>query len=393
MLQPGLIRLQGGRERDLFRPLCLGLIPLLFILLSADWAWAGTAWKEGGKFSVALGAAAQQEQGSADNPPLQAAILPLPAARKGPEAQAQAQPELAERAGEQAPQPPQNSSRQDVQQGVEARQPTETAELAAKSPTVAAQPPEGAGAAPVTRRDSGSNFAKQSRPEQIAPILLAEATQTKSSPGQPPQGAAANGDKAQQEAPRPSGVRLFGTVEFRGVLKNMPKWERVLEEERRSPSFDRDLSKVMRPAVFEQWKNMVQRVGKASTMEKLKAVNVFFNRWPYRIDRDVYGIEDYWATPYEFMKNSGDCEDYAMAKFFALKKLGVPVDSMRIVALIDKIRNIGHAVLVVYVDGDAYILDNLTDLVLSHERFKQYAPQYSVNEEYRWAHVMPSNKR
>ena len=44
----------------------------------------------------------------------------------------------------------------------------------------------------------------------------------------------------------------------------------------------------------------------------------------------------------------------------------------------------------VYLDGDAWILDNLSNAVLSHKRLSHYRPQFSVNEEYRWAHLTPS---
>ncbi len=198
---------------------------------------------------------------------------------------------------------------------------------------------------------------------------------------------------AESVAPPPTGIRLFGTVEFRGELKNMPKWQRVVAAENRSPTFNKDLSQFMRPALFKQWQELVERAKGLSEKEKLRAVNVFFNRWPYRTDMEIYKVEDYWATPAEFLKNSGDCEDYAITKFYALKKLGVAPEGMRVVALRDTIRNIGHAVLAVYTDNAAYILDNLTDMVMTHERFSQYAPQYSVNEIYRWAHVKPMQKR
>ena len=48
------------------------------------------------------------------------------------------------------------------------------------------------------------------------------------------------------------------------------------------------------------------------------------------------------------------------------------------------------AVTAVYLDGDAWILDNLSNAVLSHKRLSHYRPQFSVNEEYRWAHLTPS---
>src|SRR3546814_5921012 len=63
------------------------------------------------------------------------------------------------------------------------------------------------------------------------------------------------------------------------------------------------------------------------------------------------------------MKRSGDCEDYAIAKFFVLRDLGYTGEQLRIVILMDRIRRVGHAVLAVYALGDILILDSLTDLI------------------------------
>ena len=97
--------------------------------------------------------------------------------------------------------------------------------------------------------------------------------------------------------------------------------------------------------------------------------------------------QDYWEIPAEFLKKSGDCEDYSIIKYFTLKELGIAPESMRIVVVRDTIRNFAHAVLAVYVNGDAFILDNLSNSVLSHTKLRQYSPQYSVNEFGRWAHM------
>lgn len=186
------------------------------------------------------------------------------------------------------------------------------------------------------------------------------------------------------------GVRLFNTVAFRGPLKALPKWERVLRENRRNPVLQKQtVSGPDAPAGGrgEGWKSLAARAAGAPPMEKLRMVNAFFNRWPYRLDVEIYGVSDFWATPAEFMRHSGDCEDYAISKYFALRMLGFPADALRIVVLLDSIRGIGHAVLVVFLDAKAYVLDNLSDLVLTHDRYSHYRPQYSVNEEYRWAHI------
>lgn len=184
-------------------------------------------------------------------------------------------------------------------------------------------------------------------------------------------------------------IRLFGTVDFRGILKDLPKWERVLQAERHSPSFSSSGLACKSPSVQKRWLALKGRLEGASIMEKAKGVNRFFNQWPYKTDLMVWGVEDYWATPCEFVLKSGDCEDYAIAKYFALKELGVPVKTMRIAAVNDTIRGAGHAVLVLFLEKDAYVLDNLTNMVLSHEKLKHYRPVYTVNEEYLWRHVKP----
>lgn len=207
-----------------------------------------------------------------------------------------------------------------------------------------------------------------------------------------PAGTSRVAGKAPGAAEKKSSIRLFGTVEFRGELKNMPKWQRVVAAEQKSRTFDGDLSSLMRGSVHKQWLELMSRAKGMSDLEKAKAVTVFFNRWPYKTDQMVYNVPDYWATPREFILNSGDCEDYAITKFYALIKLGVDPESMRVVALKDAIRNLAHAVLVIYTNNDAYILDNLTDMTLTHARYTHYLPQYSINEVYRWAHVRPKKK-
>ncbi len=195
--------------------------------------------------------------------------------------------------------------------------------------------------------------------------------------------------KAEAPADKPKPIHLFGHVEFRGPLKNIPKWERVLKEEQKAPSYGAGNSTGMPEEVRKRWLPMREKLMGQPLMDQLKAVNNFFNQWPYKNDIANWGLEDYWATPKEFFKKSGDCEDYAIAKYYALRDLGVPTHKMRIVAVMETIRGIGHAVLVVFVDDKAYVLDSLSNLLLQHSRLTNYAPKFSVNEEFRWVHVKP----
>ncbi len=181
-------------------------------------------------------------------------------------------------------------------------------------------------------------------------------------------------------------LRLFNTVEFRGALKNLPKWKRVMDEEGKDQTFKSDAATKLK------WEELKAKAEGLSLKEKLKLVNNFFNRMPYRTDMEVWGVADYWEKPKEFIQKSGDCEDYSITKYYALRDLGLPASDMRIVILEDTIRNLAHAVLVVFGDGTAYVLDNVSNVIMTHDRLGHYKPQYSVNEEYRWAHVPIKNK-
>ncbi len=184
---------------------------------------------------------------------------------------------------------------------------------------------------------------------------------------------------------KPKTPRLFGSIEFRGPLKALPQWLRVQERHSKNDILTND----KKLNAGTTWSGLEAKVKGKSELDTIKIINSFWNQWPYKQDPSVYKAPDYWAIPDEFRRKSGDCEDYAIAKYFTLRKLGFPPEKLRIVVLKDTILKLAHAVLAVYIDGDIYILDNLSRNVLSHSRIRHYIPQYSVNEKNRWMHVMP----
>lgn len=186
----------------------------------------------------------------------------------------------------------------------------------------------------------------------------------------------------------PSGnFKLFGTVEIQRPLSTLPGWLDVLKRNQADPIFQaaRQLNRT------STWQQLQAKAAGQSELEQLRLINSFWNTWPYKEDKANWGKEDYWAIPAQFLKKSGDCEDYAIAKYFTLKELGIDPQKMRIVVLRDTIRRLAHAVLAVYLDDDVYVLDNLSNVVLSHRRLPNYSPQYSVNEYGRWAHMKPKS--
>lgn len=76
-----------------------------------------------------------------------------------------------------------------------------------------------------------------------------------------------------------------------------------------------------------RWQKLIRNNGGKSDKEKLELVNNFFNSkniTRYKSDIKHWKKKDYWATPIEFLQTGyGDCEDYALAKYFTLKALSV----------------------------------------------------------------------
>lgn len=190
---------------------------------------------------------------------------------------------------------------------------------------------------------------------------------------------------------RSAGAGLFGSLELKSSsLQALPQWRRVLASfAAERTAFERCLADptTCTNPTLKNWRRMVHSAANLAPRQQLTAVNEFFNRWPYRHDAELYGRREYWATPREFMSRSGDCEDYAIAKYFALRALGFGQEALRIVVLRDRIRGIGHAVLAVYLADDTLILDSLSNLIVSHSRYQHYVPQVSMNETTRWAHI------
>ena len=189
------------------------------------------------------------------------------------------------------------------------------------------------------------------------------------------------------------GKGLFRSHEFRSSLRALPGWSRVMaaaEGQVAEMSGCGNSGSVCSSAA-QSWQQIINQTRPLGAFSQLQKVNSYFNRWPYRLDIDVYGISDYWATPREFLQLSGDCEDYSITKYYALRTLGFDAKNLRIVMLKDTIRNISHAVLAVKLGEETYILDNLSDLVLPHGKYEHYVPQFSVNEFYRWAHISPGS--
>ena len=131
---------------------------------------------------------------------------------------------------------------------------------------------------------------------------------------------------------------------------------------------------------LESYRNLPPRA-------QLAKVNAWANDHPYRTDDANFGRPDYYATPLEFLERSGDCEDYVIFKYFALRALGFPEESLRVV-LVERIRDrAAHAVLAVSLDDGILVLDNATNRVAPQGAVKHYRPLASFTKTRAWIHL------
>lgn len=142
------------------------------------------------------------------------------------------------------------------------------------------------------------------------------------------------------------------------------------------------------------WQKMIDASANLNENSKLRSVNRFFNGLPSIRDIDHWGDENYWATPYELLAtNGGDCEDFAVAKYFTLKALGADDSKLRItyVRAYERGKNglsiTPHMVLAYFPSPEAepLILDNLMNEILPASRRKDLVPTYSFNAEGLWS--------
>ena len=151
-----------------------------------------------------------------------------------------------------------------------------------------------------------------------------------------------------------------------------------------------------------EWQSMVATARSLTdTMDKLRQVNEYFNhKIAFYDDTAVWGQSDYWATPAETLAmGRGDCEDFAIAKYFSLQLAGVPIEQLRIVYVKARIGGSrssiqqAHMVLVYYPapDAEPWVLDNLiTDLRLASQR-TDLTPVFSFNSQGIWTSISGSD--
>ncbi|NCO73489.1 MAG: transglutaminase [Shewanella vesiculosa] len=150
---------------------------------------------------------------------------------------------------------------------------------------------------------------------------------------------------------------------------------------------------------FSDWRDTISEGSTLSDMDRLHLANQFANRRiRFVSDNDHWQKSDYWATPLESLgSKGGDCEDFAIFKYFTLKAMGVDESKMRLMYVRALLINEPHMVLIYFENPKAMplVLDNLKTQILPASQRRDLKPVYSFNGQGLWlakAQGLGSNK-
>jgi len=94
-----------------------------------------------------------------------------------------------------------------------------------------------------------------------------------------------------------------------------------------------------------------------------------------------WGVADRWSAPLEtFTTRRGDCEDYAIAKYVALRTAGVAPQDIKLVVVRSTDISENHAVVAVRLDGAWVILDNRSLALVPDREMWRATPVFEIDE-------------
>ena len=151
------------------------------------------------------------------------------------------------------------------------------------------------------------------------------------------------------------------------------------------------------------YQTQLEKLAKLPQDEQLKRLNLYLNGLLSQYDDITNATPEHWATPKEFLRvGFGDCEDYALIKYYSLIRLGFDAKKLSLVIVKEKFRGGDHMVLA-YFDKPKkppLILDNLSFKVLRLDKrvdlearfFLNASGVYTIDEGYTLNKVAHNSK-
>jgi predicted transglutaminase-like cysteine proteinase len=183
---------------------------------------------------------------------------------------------------------------------------------------------------------------------------------------------------ADVESNRLSDAFFGGRGAMSADLTRLPQWRALLARERKTDraSADKPQGKSHEAAP--------PHLQTSDLRAELDRVQRDFSLETYATDETNWGVSDYWATSAELHSRGGDCEDFATAKYFALRALGIAADDMRVAIVVDDEIGVRHAVLLVRIGDEVFALDNRRDRIVRAAELAHYRPLLAMNEAAWW---------
>ena len=186
--------------------------------------------------------------------------------------------------------------------------------------------------------------------------------------------------------PRRSGAEPFGMFAFRapeGVL--WTKWRGVaadIEKDAETMAHCRASVAQCSPAAT-RFIAVIDEVRRHDGRARLETVNRAVNdAIRYTGDMEQHGVADLWSAPLAtFGSGRGDCEDYAIAKYVALRESGIAAEDMRVLLARDLAVREDHAVLAVREGGRWMILDNRSMAPIADSDVRNFMPLFALDQE------------
>jgi predicted transglutaminase-like cysteine proteinase len=130
------------------------------------------------------------------------------------------------------------------------------------------------------------------------------------------------------------------------------------------------------------------RDGRARIGEINRAINLAIRPMS---DLAQYGQIDVWTSPLvTFAHGAGDCEDYAIAKYAALRLAGIAVEDLRILIMRNTVSGEDHAVATARLDGHWLTLDNNRMAMIEDADLRNYRPTFVIDQRGAMQYVDPS---
>lgn len=132
---------------------------------------------------------------------------------------------------------------------------------------------------------------------------------------------------------------------------------------------------------FDTWLSQLDHLFGKSIEEKAKGVDALVDRQiTYQLDNEHYNNvrSEYWASPLETIRDGrGDCEDFAILKYHALRYLNVPAENLFIIAVsAPEDTKLTHANLAVDI-RESNMLSDAWDNIRNRVTFDDGAPAHN----------------